>query len=79
MFTNQPSWCGSFGLVVTFPSYNAGGPGLVPTVCMCGNTLSFLLHWGLVRPVVQHGLVGAGKTWVDSPTQWLVKSEEGGV
>jgi hypothetical protein len=28
------------------------------------------IFWGLVRPVVQLQLVGAGKTRVDSPTRW---------
>jgi hypothetical protein len=69
--TNQFSWSGSFRLGVTSTVYGAGGPGSVPAVGMCGVTLSdFLLNWGLVRPVVQHGLVGAGKTLVDSPTRW---------
>jgi hypothetical protein len=70
MITNQPSWSGPFGLVVTCMGYGAGGPGSVPAVGTCGVALSFLLHWGLVRPVVQHGLVGVGKNRVDSPTWW---------
>jgi hypothetical protein len=44
MFTNQLSWFGPFGFVVTLPSYGAGGPGSVPTVGMCGGPLSFQLH-----------------------------------
>jgi hypothetical protein len=50
MITKQPSWLGSFGLVVTLMSYDASGPGTVPAVGMCGVTLSFLLHWGLTHP-----------------------------
>jgi hypothetical protein len=49
MFTNQPSWSGPFGLVVTSTGYGAGGPGSSPTVGTCGAALSYLLHWGLVR------------------------------
>jgi hypothetical protein len=70
MITNQLSWFGPFGLVVTSTGYGAGGPGSSPAVGTCGVTLSFLLHWGLVRPVVQHGFVGAGGPWIDSPTWW---------
>jgi hypothetical protein len=44
MTTNQPSWSGSFGLVVTPTGYGAGGPGSVPAVGICGVTLSFLLQ-----------------------------------
>jgi hypothetical protein len=32
MFTIQSSWSGSFGLVVTLPSFGADGPGSVPAV-----------------------------------------------
>jgi hypothetical protein len=39
MFTNQPSWSGSFGLVVTLPGVGVGGPSLVLGVDMLCNTL----------------------------------------
>jgi hypothetical protein len=39
MITNQPSWSGHFGLVVTTAGYGAGGPGSVPAMGMCGVTL----------------------------------------
>jgi hypothetical protein len=61
MFTNQPSWSRSFCLVVTLPSFGAGIPGSVPSVSMCYVTLSFLLHWRLVWPVVH---LDSGRFWV---------------
>jgi hypothetical protein len=48
MIINQPSWSGSFGLVVTLTGDGVGGLGSIPAVGMCGVTLSFLLHWGLI-------------------------------
>jgi hypothetical protein len=45
MFTNQLSWSGSFGLVVTLPSFGTGGLGSVSPGCRtCGVTLPFLLQ-----------------------------------
>jgi hypothetical protein len=44
MITNQPSWSGPFGLVVTSTDYGAGGPGSSPAVGTCGVALSFLLQ-----------------------------------
>jgi hypothetical protein len=70
MFSNQPSWSGCFGFMVTLPIYGAGGPGLVPALGICDVTLSLILHCGLVQPVVQHGFVGAGGPGLDSPTRW---------
>jgi hypothetical protein len=42
MIANQPSWSGSFGLVVTLPSFSTGSPDSVPAEGMCGVTLSFV-------------------------------------
>jgi hypothetical protein len=44
MITNQPSWSGLFGLVVTSTGYGAGGPSSSLAVGTCGVTLSFLLR-----------------------------------
>ena len=74
MFTNQPSQSGSLGLVITLLSFRRSGFSL--HVGMCGVAFTFLLHWGLVQPVVQHGLVGTGGPWIDSHTRWQVESDD---
>jgi hypothetical protein len=44
--------------------------GVLSPLSVCGVTLSFLLHRGLIQPVVlqRFVFVGMGGTWVDSPT-----------
>jgi diacylglycerol kinase len=64
MFTNQPSWFESFGFVLTL--WNSEQAVRIRALLLaCEVTLTFLLHWELVRPVVPLGFVAAGKTLVD--------------
>jgi hypothetical protein len=59
MITNQLSWSGPFGLVVTLTGYGAGGPGSSLAMGTCGVTLSFLLHQYTPPNFVAGGIIMA--------------------
>jgi hypothetical protein len=67
MLTKQSSRSGFFGLVVTLPSFGAGGHGWSPlSACVVSHSLSCYTG-GSSDSFFNLDLFGVGGPWIDSP------------